>query len=688
MKAVKSSWAAAGWYLALALLLTWPLLPGLLRHLPADLGDPVLNCWILRWDADHFLRFLSGEWGALRGFWSPPIFYPSPLALAYSEHLVVQAIEILPVYALTRNIVFCYNLLFLSTFVLSGMGVYLLVRSLTGNTRAAFLAGLLFAFVPYRIAQFPHVQVLSTQWMAFTLYGLHRYFETRRTRALVGAAAALLAQGLSCGYFLLFFAPFAAAFAAWEVVRRRLAGDRGVLARLGVAALAVGLAAWPFLQPYLDLRALGFGTRSLAEADGFSANLLAYLTGTSAIHGWGRLFMVFPAPEGELFPGFVLTAVIVWAAWREAGPAGLAAGPGAGGGDAMSRALGGRAPWRSALSASLGAWAVVELLLLIYLLAGGDSRLRLGPLAISLKSFERTLLLSLAAVAAFLVSSPRARRAVRGILTGWPFAPSAKSTTRQIDKSPNPAAPSFWPVAAIVAAVLSLGPTVRAGVKVVGGGPYLWLYRFVPGFDGLRVPARFGLIVALMLSVLAGLALDRLARGRRRPGLLVAALTVLFLTEILPAPIRVNGSSDTATLNAPGALRMGDQVPAVYRYLRSLPAREPVVEFPFGEDAYEVQYVYYSTEHGHPIVNGYSGLFPPRYGDQLEAFGHGRGWKRPWETLLASGARLIVLHEGAYRQADYAARMRAWFIEHGAHLVASFGGDTVFRLPSADDQIP
>jgi hypothetical protein len=148
------------------------------------------------------------------------IFHPSRLTLAYSEHLLPQAIQILPVYLVSANPNLCYNLVFLSTFVLSGLGMYLLVRELTGNALAAFVAGLLFAFAPYRLPQSSHVQVLSSQWMPFVFYGLTRYFETRRLRPLAGAAAALIAQNLSCGYYLLYFSPFAASYALWEVWRR------------------------------------------------------------------------------------------------------------------------------------------------------------------------------------------------------------------------------------------------------------------------------------------------------------------------------------------------------------------------------------------------------------------------------------------------------------------------------------
>ena len=39
------------------------------------------------------------------------------------QHLVAQAVQVTPIYALSGNILLCYNLLFLSTFVLSALGM-------------------------------------------------------------------------------------------------------------------------------------------------------------------------------------------------------------------------------------------------------------------------------------------------------------------------------------------------------------------------------------------------------------------------------------------------------------------------------------------------------------------------------------------------------------------------------------
>src|SRR3954466_11713885 len=105
-------------YVALTVLTTWPLAAGLARDVPGDFGDPLLQMWIIAWDATHLGR----------GWWSANIFAPHPLSLAYSEHLLPQAVQAWPVYAATNNPILSYNLIFLSTFALSGLGMFLLGR--------------------------------------------------------------------------------------------------------------------------------------------------------------------------------------------------------------------------------------------------------------------------------------------------------------------------------------------------------------------------------------------------------------------------------------------------------------------------------------------------------------------------------------------------------------------------------
>ena len=184
--------------------------------------------------------------------------------------------------------------------------------------RPAFVAGLAYAFAPYRIASIPHLQVLSSAWMPFVISGLRRHFDTGSAlRPLAGAAAAWIAQNLSCGYYLLFFSPVVLALhrlgavgapavarrAAWSCDRRRVRGRRS----------------WRrcrFSLPYLELRRLGFSPRSLAETRKFSADVYAYLTADPNLRLWGRAIQAWPRAEGLLFPGAAIVALAAVGAWR------------------------------------------------------------------------------------------------------------------------------------------------------------------------------------------------------------------------------------------------------------------------------------------------------------------------------------------------------------------------------------
>ena len=191
-------------YLVATVVMTWPIPAAIARDLPIDLGDPAFVAGVIGWGAEHWLALLRGDLHAALDFWNAPIFAPEPLTLAYSEHFALHSFLTLPLFAATRNPVLCYNVAWLSTFVIGGLGMYLLVRDLTGQrtgfSAAAFVAGLAFVFAPYRVATMAHLQVQSAQWMPFVLWGLHRYFRERSGNDLLIAGAALWAQNMSSGY--------------------------------------------------------------------------------------------------------------------------------------------------------------------------------------------------------------------------------------------------------------------------------------------------------------------------------------------------------------------------------------------------------------------------------------------------------------------------------------------------------
>ncbi|MCA1554315.1 MAG: hypothetical protein LC737_08055, partial [Chloroflexi bacterium] len=160
-------------YALLAFAATHPLWQHLDDVVPGDVGDPVLNTYILGWDA----RALIGD--PLHVF-DAGIYYPLHNTLAYSENLLGSALLALPIALLTGEPLVAYNFTFLFSFVLAGFGMYVLVLRLTRRRDAAFVAGVAFAFAPYRLASLAHIQLTTVQWLPFIADGLWQLGDSRR----------------------------------------------------------------------------------------------------------------------------------------------------------------------------------------------------------------------------------------------------------------------------------------------------------------------------------------------------------------------------------------------------------------------------------------------------------------------------------------------------------------------------
>jgi hypothetical protein len=694
---MRSEWRAVAAYTAIALVATWPLVLGLGRDVAWDLGDSLLNMWILAWDGEQILAVLSGDVSRLATFFDANIFHPAPLTLAYSEHLLPQAIQILPIYAVTRNPILSYNLLFLSTFVLSGLGMYLLVRELTGRPAAAFVAGLLFAFAPYRIPQSSHLQVLSSQWMPFVLYGLHRYFAAveegrTRLRPLAGAAAALILQSLSCGYYLLYFSPFAAGYALWRVAQHRLWRQWKVWAQLAAAAASVLAVTAPFLLPYAVVTSELRFERSRAEVVRFSADVYSYATSFVEQPLWGSLIRGYAKPEGDLFPGFVtllLAAIGVWAAVRMTpGGLGRPAASALTARDGKPR----RRLWRRQEGRPVPAGDPP-------ILAGADNQVVPGRWELNVPRFVPVLLV--AACVAHLAAAAAGLIYRRLVLDLWLFELQISNVNQMLLRAAVSVAlllalssaarmraralaqgPGYFLGALIVAMWLSLGPEPQVqGRPVEIAAPYGFLYDHVPGFEGVRAPARLAMIAVLMLSVLGGFGAAYLSSRRRAP-VWLAGLSVAFLAESLVLPFTVNGVSATPGYNLPEArVYRPQRAPNIYKeFVRQAPGGV-LAELPLGESDFDLRALYYSTAHWRPLLNGYSGYYPPHYGRLALALSDVPRFPGPaLEALHAHGATHVIVHEGAFI-GDRGVNTSAVLLAHGARELYREGPDVLLGLP-------
>jgi hypothetical protein len=330
--AAGSAWLAVVFLFALTISITWPLATQLTISLPGDYGDPLFVSWAMGWVAGWLADAFSNP-ATLRRLWDANILFPEPQTLAFSEHFLAQSVMTLPVYLISGNLLLAYNVAFLASFVLTGLGTFLLARSLTGSTRGAYAAAVIAAFNQYRLEyEVAHLHVLSIHWFPFALYFLHRYFATDARRHLAYAAGALIALNLSSIYYMAYCAPFVLIFALFELVQWRRWRTPRVWLELWAAAALVVVVTAPVLMPYLEVqRRLGV-VRPIAEVIAYSATIDHYrvalpgLLPALALGVIAVLGLALDRKSGRRWATMSSLVLLVLAFWLSLGPAPQSAG--------------------------------------------------------------------------------------------------------------------------------------------------------------------------------------------------------------------------------------------------------------------------------------------------------------------------------------------------------------------------
>jgi hypothetical protein len=300
-------------YLLLTLLLFTALTPAMtfpqvlhMRDSVHDDGDPLLNAWTLSWVAHQLPR-------APAQLFDANIFYPERRTLAFSETLLLPAVVVAPMHWLGAGPILVHNIVLLSGFILSGVGMAFLVRTLTADATAGVLAGLVFAFLPYRIAHYPHVQLQQTQCLPFAMWAFHRLLSAGRVRDGVLLGIFTAGQMLSCVYYGLFLMPYMAVVGGALLItqwHRTSARRYRVFMGLLVAAAIVCVAVVPVGIAYLGARRV-VGERTLQEVMESSATWRSYLAAPAINVMYGKAFARFVRPESVLFPGFVAVVLAI-----------------------------------------------------------------------------------------------------------------------------------------------------------------------------------------------------------------------------------------------------------------------------------------------------------------------------------------------------------------------------------------
>ena len=198
-------------------------------------------------------------------------------------------------------------------------------------------------------------------------------------------------------------------------------------------------------------------------------------------------------------------------------------------------------------------------------------------------------------------------------------------------------------------------------------GTYFDLYRFLyshlPGFKGLRVPARFAIMVVFALSVFAGFGVLRIKKWKTFFFILIPLLLVLEYWS--------------GTLNF---FQKEQEVPEVYKWLAEEDDNTVIVELPIAPSVptvhFEAYYMYSSTYHWKKMVNGYSGFFPPSYWDMNKTLQNFPS-KKSIALLREMGVKYAIIHEEAFGWERWRGMKDG--LSRLKHVL-SFGKDHVYEL--------
>lgn len=259
-------------YGILTIVLTYPVAFKISTHIAGWEGDTYWHIWDLWWFKYSILYLKSN-----------PVFsdynnYPAGLNLSFSTLNYLCAFLSIPL-QLFLGIVTTYNIMVLSTFALSGFGMYLLVRYLISDKSAAFISGIIFAFCPYHfIHAYHHLNLINTQWIPLYILFLIKTSREGGKWNPVLAGIFLLFNALSSWQYLFFLILFSAIYLLYIQFFNKSLINLSFMRRIGIMTFLFFISIAPFAYPLLWTYYTDGVTDIPSSQSLFSANLISFFT--------------------------------------------------------------------------------------------------------------------------------------------------------------------------------------------------------------------------------------------------------------------------------------------------------------------------------------------------------------------------------------------------------------------------
>ncbi len=243
-------WRRAPWiyggvflaYILLTLAMTWPAAGQLGTHLLGS-GD---DMWVHYWNNWWVKRVLQHGGNV---YYTPLLFHPTGVSLVYHNFAWVNIALWLVLEPLTGGVA-AYNLVHLVHVPLCGLAMFALAHRLTGSHAAAFIAGLVYAFWPYRMLDTNHPNMVSTEGFPLLMLALWNLFRSGRPVRDGLIAGVLLALIGYMRWQLLILASFLIVlYLLYSLIGERRRWNRRVMGGLALMAVVALALMTPALLP-------------------------------------------------------------------------------------------------------------------------------------------------------------------------------------------------------------------------------------------------------------------------------------------------------------------------------------------------------------------------------------------------------------------------------------------------------
>lgn len=287
--------------LGLTIAALWPLRPLVLdlRSVP-DLEDPLFSAWRVGWFAHQILTDPAHLFDA-------NIFHPAPLTLTYSDAHPLPSALAAPLVWLGVDALVASNLLFVAAFPLGALAYFVAAWRMTGDVRAAVLAGLFGAWYPFRFEHISHLELQWFLWIPLAIVALQAVLARGGWTRGVALGVLVAAQALSSMYLGLMLATYLVPFAVCLLAAWRAPASGPRLRSIVAAAVIALLPALILGPPYLGSRAAR-GDRPMNVIAEFSAEGRDYRIPNIHSATWGHRLGSGRKVERALFPGFTTIA--------------------------------------------------------------------------------------------------------------------------------------------------------------------------------------------------------------------------------------------------------------------------------------------------------------------------------------------------------------------------------------------